>query len=188
VTSHHRLAPKGSLRVVDIRVPMIGRVCFLAFATGLLGFAVFGVVYSIAEVRWAGLGTAAIFSAWGLASWRLGTERLVLEGDDFLVRSYLRTTRVPVSNVDRFDTGSGTYGIDLLLRNSFRTITVNVIQKGNWALWPVERHGTKADGLVTKLDDLVRDRQGRAQAGSKRPARLAVDRSACSPTFHGRGS
>jgi hypothetical protein len=157
------LAPKGSLRAVDIRVPLIGRICFLAFAAGFLTFAVFGVVYSIAEARWAGLGTAALFGAWGLVFWRLGTVRLVLEGDDFLVRSYLRTTRVPILEVDRFDVGSGSYwGADLLLRHSFRTIKVNAIQKGNWALWPVERQGTKADVLVTKLNELVGTRQGRA--------------------------
>jgi hypothetical protein len=139
---------------------LVGRILFIAFAAGFLGFGVFGLVYSIAEGAWAGLGTAAIFSAFGLGSWRVATARLVLEGDTFFIRSYFRTTRARVSEVDRFDIGSGAYGIDLWLLRSFRKITVNVIQKGNWALWPGERHGTKADVLVEKLNEVVRSRRG----------------------------
>jgi hypothetical protein len=90
----------------------------------------------------------------------VATARLVLEGDTFFIRSYFRTTRARVSEVDRFDIGSGAYGIDLWLLRSFRKITVNVIQKGNWALWPGERHGTKADVLVEKLNEVVRSRRG----------------------------
>jgi len=110
---------------VEIHPRFVFRVLSLALAAGLIGFSLIGIEYSISEARWAGLGTAAIFFVFGFGLWRMATASLTLDRETFVVRSFLKTTRVLVTEVDRFDIGFGTYGIDLLLLHSFRKISVN---------------------------------------------------------------
>jgi hypothetical protein len=138
---------------------LVGRILFIAFAAGFLGFGVFGLVYSIAEGAWAGLGSAAIFSAFGLGSWRVATARLVLEGDTFVIRSYFRTNRAGYQrSTDSISAPARMASICGCSTRSGRSRTY-LIQKGNRALWPVERHGTKTDVLVEKLNEVVRSRR-----------------------------
>jgi hypothetical protein len=115
---------------------------------GLIGFATV-----ITDRQWAGLVMVAIFVSFGGVLWRMATARLTLRGDVLVARNFFDTQRMHLRDIERFDKGMNAWGIELLLLHTDRKITVNAIQKSNWAVWRGTR--TKADELVDQLNALV---------------------------------
>lgn len=112
-----------------------------------------GVPYSIANGQPSGLLVVAIFLAFGSVLWRMATARLTLNGDVVVARNYFETRRVNLLDIDQFDLGINAWGIELRVLKSYRTITVNAIQKSNWAIWRGKR--TKVDVLIDQLNAVV---------------------------------
>jgi hypothetical protein len=137
---------------LDVRPPFGLRIPLLAFAAGLCGVGLFGVVYSLATSTYPGLGTAAIFIAIGWLCWRAASARFTVSDDRVIVaRNYFRTWRMSIKDVEQFEPGDP-YGIRASLRSGKR-IQINAVQKSNWATWTGKR--TRADVIVDQLNEMI---------------------------------
>jgi hypothetical protein len=137
----------------DVRPPLALRIVAFPLAATLMGMGLMGIPYSIANGQLSGLLVVTIFLTFGSVLWRMATARFTVSGDVVVARNYFETRRVNLRDVDQFDLGINAWGIELRVLKSYRTITVNAIQKSNWAIWRGKR--TKVDVLIDQLNAFV---------------------------------
>jgi hypothetical protein len=99
------------------------------------------------DAAWAGLN-AVLVGAFAAFMWRQSRLRVVVRDDGLQVVNYLSTFRLRWDSIQRFDSCSGYWGIQVNLKDG-HVKWLNAVQKWNIAVW-LNRH-TRADKIADEL-------------------------------------
>ena len=148
--------PEGESLV--LRSPVVVRFLSQVMAAGFLIAAVVGVVLTLDGLNdgrgvW-GFAVVLGFIAWAGLLWRLSSSSVVLTEEELIIRNFLTSHRVPLSNVKVFRVARGlVYPGAFVELISGGEIFLSAIQKSNLS-WVLNRY-SRADRLVDVMNDYV---------------------------------